>query len=102
MNRKPNILRRVVGPLMTVLSISVTLLVSAAENSPATPAGAGPASWPMFRGSQGLLGVSASRLPDKLVLLWTFKTLGPVKSSPAIDGGPVFVGSNDTNIYALD
>jgi outer membrane protein assembly factor BamB len=30
------------------------------------------------------------------------QTQGPVKSSPAIVGGRVFIGSNDTNVYALD
>jgi outer membrane protein assembly factor BamB len=59
-------------------------------------------SWPMFRGSQGLLGRAEGELPDSLELLWKFKTDGPVKSSPIIDSNLVFVGSNDENIYAID
>lgn len=58
-------------------------------------------SWPMFRGSPGLLGVSSERLPDALALAWSFKTGGPVKSSPAIVDGRVFVGSDDQHVYAL-
>src|SRR5437667_3957324 len=34
-----------------------------------------------------LTGVAAGTLPDKLSLLWSFKTGGPVKSSAAIVGG---------------
>ncbi len=58
--------------------------------------------WPMFRGGQGLLGRASGTLPDKLDLLWRFKTAGAVKSSPAIVNGRVFVGSSDANLYALD
>ncbi len=58
--------------------------------------------WPMFRGGQGLLGRASGSLPDKLDLIWRFKTNGPVKSSPAIVGGRVFVGSSDANVYSID
>ena len=59
------------------------------------------ADWPMFRGGPALTGVAAGRLPDRLSLLWTFKTGGPVKSSPALVGGRVFIGSDDGKVYAL-
>ena len=58
--------------------------------------------WPMFRGSQGLLGVAEVNLPDSLEFLWKFKTQAAVKSSPVIYEGKVFVGSNDDNLYAID
>jgi outer membrane protein assembly factor BamB len=58
--------------------------------------------WPMFRGGPALLGVAPAQLPPKLNLLWSFKTQGPVKSSPAIAQGRVFVGSDDEHLYALD
>ena len=57
--------------------------------------------WPMFRGGPALTGVAAGQLPDRLVLLWTFKTAGPVKSSPAIAQDRVFIGSDDGHLYAL-
>src|SRR5437879_7978735 len=60
------------------------------------------ADWPMFRGGPALLGVAEGSLPDKLSLLWTFKTGGAVKSSAAIAQGKVFVGSGDEMVYALD
>jgi eukaryotic-like serine/threonine-protein kinase len=58
--------------------------------------------WPMFHGSQGLLGRASGTLPDKPQLIWRFKTAGSVKSSPAIVNGRVFVGSSDANLYAID
>ena len=67
----------------------------------AAPAKTVRTSWPMFRGSPGLLGISDERLPDALALAWKFKTGGPVKSSPAVVDGRVFIGSDDENIYAL-
>jgi outer membrane protein assembly factor BamB len=60
------------------------------------------ADWPMFRGGQSLAGIASGELPAKPGLLWTFKTGGPVRSSAAIVGGRVFIGSNDKNLYALD
>jgi outer membrane protein assembly factor BamB len=60
------------------------------------------ADWPMFRGGPALLGVAEGSLPAKPALLWSFKTGGPVKSSAAIVGDRVFIGSGDGNLYALD
>src|SRR6185369_16272013 len=58
--------------------------------------------WPMFRGNSALTGVAAGSLPDKPVLLWTFKTGGPVRSSAAVVGNRVFIGSDDHSLYAID
>ena len=58
--------------------------------------------WPMFRGSQTLVGVASGSLPAKMDRLWTFKTAGPVKSSAAIAQNRVYIGSNDSNVYALN
>lgn len=58
--------------------------------------------WPMFRGNPRLTGVSDTTLPDAPVLKWTFKSGGPVKSSPAIVGDRVFIGSADAKLYALN
>jgi eukaryotic-like serine/threonine-protein kinase len=59
-------------------------------------------SWPMFRGRQDLVGAAAGKLPDSLELLWSFQTEGPVRSSAAIDGDRVVVGSNDNHVYCLN
>src|ERR1043166_5592066 len=77
-----------------IITLFVVLLLSAAA--------ARADSWPMFRGGPALLGVASGRLPDKPAQLWSFKTGRPIKSSPAIEGGRVFIGSDDGNLYALD
>ena len=58
--------------------------------------------WPMFRGGPALTGVAEGNLPQKLTLLWSFKTAGPVKSSAAIVQDRVFVGLGDAKVYAID
>lgn len=58
-------------------------------------------SWPSFRGTPTLSAVSAATLPDRPKLRWTFKTQGPIKSTAAIVGGVVYVGSEDGKVYAL-
>src|ERR1051325_3014240 len=64
--------------------------------------GSASADWPMFRGGPALLGVASGNLQKELALLWSFKTQGPVKSSAAVVGGRVFIGSDDQNLYALE
>lgn len=57
--------------------------------------------WSSFRGDPSLSAVSEAKLPGKLSLRWTFKTGGPVKSTAAVVGGVVYVGSEDAKVYAL-
>ena len=59
-------------------------------------------SWPDFRGNSALTGVSTDTVPEKPALLWSFKTGGPVKSSAVIGDGKIYIGSDDSNIYALN
>jgi outer membrane protein assembly factor BamB len=58
--------------------------------------------WPMFGGGPAHLGRASGTLADKLELAWTYKTSGPIKSSPAILEDRVYVGSSDANVCALD
>src|SRR5829696_267609 len=83
--------RSMVKWLMLLGSLTLALTIEAASTS-----------WPMFRGNPGLTGVSEATLPSQMKLAWSFKTQGPVKSSAAIGGGKVFIGSNDEHLYALD
>ncbi|HWS99880.1 MAG TPA: PQQ-binding-like beta-propeller repeat protein [Pyrinomonadaceae bacterium] len=56
-----------------------------------------------FHGSAARTGVYSSPGPKQLGgVKWAFKTDGAVVSSPAVSGGLVFVGSLDTNLYAVD
>ena len=72
-----------------LLGLAVTMTMTAAD-------------WPMYRGEPSLRGVAVGSLPASPALLWSFKTGGPVRSSAAIVGDRVFIGSNDGNLYALD
>lgn len=90
-----------VGDLFAAQSAPVP--ASGAPGGRALPGGAATAeSWPMFRGNPGLTGISPAKLPSKLSLLWTYKTAAPVKSSSAIAGGKVFVGSDDKHLHCID
>jgi outer membrane protein assembly factor BamB len=56
-----------------------------------------------FHGSIARTGVYDSPGPTKLTgAKWSFKTNGPIVSSPAIANGVVFIGSLDGSLYAID
>lgn len=58
---------------------------------------------PMFRGNPEHSGVyPAVGVPQFNAVKWTFHALGQVISSPAVDGGTVYVGSTSGNLYAVD
>ena len=77
-------------------------------STPVTPIRGGAADWPMFHFDPARTG----RNPNEHVLnssnvwelneVWTFEAGGPVRSSPAMVDGVVYVGSHDGNLYALD
>ena len=58
-------------------------------------------SWPMFRNDavRDSLGTGG---PSNLTMVWKYTTNGAVMSSPSIENGIVYVGSQDKNIYALN
>ncbi|MGD0091043.1 MAG: PQQ-binding-like beta-propeller repeat protein [Planctomycetota bacterium] len=99
---------------LTACAIAVTVIVpewyasrsaSWSGEDPLQPAAANryaaAPDWPMFHGDPALSGVTSAGLPDKPVLLWTFKCGSQIKGSAAIAGGRVFFGSDDSNVYAL-
>jgi outer membrane protein assembly factor BamB len=59
------------------------------------------ASWPMFRNDavRDSLGTGG---PSNLTMVWKYTTNGAVMSSPSIENGIVYVGSQDKNIYAIN
>jgi len=62
--------------------------------------------WTMFRGNSALTGVAPENaLPEKLELLWSFKTKQHIESSAAIVGGVVYVGTDNTSdggVFAVE
>jgi outer membrane protein assembly factor BamB len=81
--------------LFVVLALSTLVLAAPVP-------GAGKGDWPVFRGNAGQTGVAASRIPDKLTVLWTFKTDDAIESAVAVVDGVVYLGSMDEHLYALD
>jgi outer membrane protein assembly factor BamB len=57
--------------------------------------------WSQFRGNERLTGVSESKVPADLKLLWTFEAGESIESSAAIVGGTVFVGSQKGELVSL-
>jgi outer membrane protein assembly factor BamB len=56
-----------------------------------------------FRGDAQHMGVYAPDGPQGPAFVkWRFRTGNKVRSTPAVCGGTVFVGSNDGSLYALD
>ena len=59
--------------------------------------------WVMFRHDLNRSGYTASSTPKRPVkLLWTYETRAPVRASPAVANGCVFVGCADWNFYWLN
>jgi outer membrane protein assembly factor BamB len=61
----------------------------------------GDGSWPMFRHDAARSSIGTGG-PLNLTLVWKYTTEGAVMSSPSIENGIVYVGSQDKNIYAID
>ena len=59
--------------------------------------------WPQFRGNPRLTGViPGTALPATLKLAWTFEAGDAIESSAAIADGTVFVGTQASELIALD
>jgi outer membrane protein assembly factor BamB len=58
--------------------------------------------WLLFRGNAQQNGVADSKLPDKLEILWTFKTEDAIENAVAVADGVVYAGSMDEHLYAID
>jgi outer membrane protein assembly factor BamB len=85
-----------------VIGTALVLLSVAAGAAPLARPAAGPDAWPVFRGNERQTGVTASRLPDSLEVLWTFDTGDAVEGGAAIADGVVYVGSDAGNLHAID
>jgi hypothetical protein len=58
--------------------------------------------WAQFRGNSRNTGVSDSKVPTDLKLLWTFEAGDSIESSAAVVGGTVFVGSQKGELVSLN
>jgi eukaryotic-like serine/threonine-protein kinase len=91
---------------MVFVLVFVSTLVGA--NYPVSLVGTGgqiytPAdNWPRFRGNPQNTGISLSAIPKELKLLWTYKAGDSIESSAAIVDGVVYVGSEASELLAID
>lgn len=83
------------GFVVAALALASTTLASDDAAAQATPVG--------FRGGGPAPGVVDTRGLDRLGgIAWTFDTEGPVRGSPTVADGTVYVPSGDGHLYALD
>ena len=59
-------------------------------------------SWPMFHHDLAHTGYSTSSPPNLNVTLWKYQTAAGIFSSPTIEAGVVYFGSEDKVIYAIN
>ncbi|MCW4000117.1 MAG: PQQ-binding-like beta-propeller repeat protein [Candidatus Bathyarchaeota archaeon] len=87
----------------TLLTIASILIVTLAMYAPAASASTGTSdgNWSMWRRDPSHSSTAASG-PSNFTLAWNYSTAGAVISSPSIVDGVVYVGSQDTYLYALD
>ncbi len=63
----------------------------------------GPGEWAMFRRDPAHTGFDASEGDVPIgEVVWRFKADAPIRSSPAVVDGRVYIGTGDSNVVALD
>jgi len=85
-------------PLSILFSLLLVLSTSSLIKAQETPAD----NWSQFRGNPRLTGVSDSKVPTELKLLWTYEAGDSIESSAAIVGGTVFIGSQKGELVSLN
>ncbi len=81
-----------------LIAANAALAADAAKPNSASP----PAAWPVFRGDTMATGVAGSALPEKLEVLWKFNSKDHgFEATVVIDGGLVYAGSLDGELYVL-
>ncbi|MFB3890355.1 MAG: PQQ-binding-like beta-propeller repeat protein [Candidatus Bathyarchaeia archaeon] len=58
--------------------------------------------WSMYGGNSAHTAIATGSAPVNMAQKWVFHTNGAVSSSPAVVGGKVYVGSEDSNWYCID
>jgi eukaryotic-like serine/threonine-protein kinase len=82
-------------------SILAALVVTIGLSGASTRAQAPATSWPQFRGSAPLTGLSSASLPPSLKVQWTYEAGEAIESSAAIADGAVYVTVASGELVAL-
>ena len=85
-----------------ILLLALTIIFSACSDNSGSIDGRGNMDWKLFRGDASLSGYTDIRLPEKPVLLWTFKSDGRTASSPIIDNGTTYWCDKRGRILGVD
>jgi outer membrane protein assembly factor BamB len=80
--------------IITLAALSSTIALASPGTVYATDAS-------MFRADAAHTGVYAGAAPALSHVKWRFHSRGKIISSPTVSGGIVYVGSTDTNVYAV-
>lgn len=86
------------GSFAVICLALTTVLLPSPVQAQDTPAD----NWAQFRGNPQLTGVSDSKIPADLKLLWTYEAGDSIESSAAIVGGTVFVGTQKGELVSLN
>ncbi len=81
--------------------LTISLLV-ACNSKPGGFGGQGNLDWHIFRGDAALSGFTDIRLPDKPMLLWSYKGGANTTSSPVVDKGITYWSNNRGRILGVD
>lgn len=94
--------QRVVSRGLVAAACLFAVLMSGTTLSGAEPAAPGKTSWASFRNGNEQRGVAGSPLPEKLELLWEYKTEFGVSGTAAIVGDDVYVPTIDGVLLCLN
>ncbi|MBN1698863.1 MAG: PQQ-binding-like beta-propeller repeat protein [Spirochaetales bacterium] len=86
---------------ITVCSLVIMFVAAFCFSEAAGSASVSGAVWPVFRGNRELSGSTNTDVPEKPVLLWTYKTGDAIRSSPVGNEKVLYIGSDDGVLYAL-
>jgi len=88
---------------MTTIGLICLFLLSVTMSTfPHADAASGSDSWPMFGYDVRHSRYTLSDAPETNHLSWSYQTDDVIHSSPAIDKGKLYVGSDDNYVYCLD
>src|SRR5215204_5938014 len=85
-----------------LILLTALILALAAPQAGQVPAGPAGGSWPQFRNTSALTGVTGSSLAAAPKTLWTIDAGAAIESSAAIVGDTAYVGVSTGELLAID
>ena len=78
------------------------IIITACSGNSGSSDNGGNMDWKLFRGDASLSGYTDIRLPEKPILLWTYKSEARTTSSPIIDNGTTYWCDKRGRILGID